>query len=101
MENIKLNFEALETEEEKNKAIEVLTVGIQSQFWKYLKNVLEYNIDTIAKKILSEVNMTEDDNKIYKMYLQALKDLKQSPQKHLAVLNCVEKNEEDNPDPHY
>lgn len=94
MKEIKLNFELIENEKEKDMVINVLMNGVNSPFWEYIEKVLDYNIKAIGDKILSEVDMSEIDNKVYKLYLQSLKDLKNSPQKHLLFLRDTPENDE-------
>ena len=85
-----LNFQSLDSEEDRQKATEVITNGLQSPFWNYLKQVLEYNIEKLKEEILSKIEMTQEDCKNSKRYLVALQELVEAPKKHLIFLKSVE-----------
>lgn len=102
IENIDLKFISLETDEDKQQAIQELRQLIALPGWKFMQRVIESNIKAKEYDILNEINdkaaiFNEDDRQ--KDHRRFLIKLLQMPEVQLALLE--DKEVEENYDPYF
>jgi len=102
IEKIDFIFEKIEDKKELEQAKAELANASSSPLWGFLKNAIEINIKNLEEDILDHPNMDIEDNRVKKLYRQALITLKSLPEDFLASLSVDNEDENiDNDDPYY
>lgn len=102
IEKIDFIFDKIVDPKELELAKAELANASSSPLWGFLKNAIELNIKNLESDILDHPDMDIEDNRVKKLYRQALITLKSLPEDFLASLS-VDNNieEDDNDDPYY
>jgi|SRR5579871_1282027 len=92
--------EMLDTPEKRKQAQSLLLSGRNSEFWNFIKQVLEYNIKETEHIVLEEDELTNDERNQWRwkrMYQMELLNLPDSLIKQLSAYDNISLSEELDP----
>lgn len=102
IEKIDFIFGKISDPKELELARTELSNASSSPLWTFLKNAIIENIKILENDILDHPDMDIEDNRVKKLYRQALITLKTLPEDFLASLTVDNEMEDDeNDDPYY
>lgn len=102
IEKIDFIFGKISDPKELEMAKAELANANSSPLWSFLKNAIIENIKILEEDILDHPDMDIEDNRVKKLYRQALITLKTLPEDFLASLTVDNQEDEpENDDPYY